>query len=115
MTDPREQYRRAWQTLLDVAEQVPPERWDAPSPCAGWTARQLAGHVIDGARQVHVMFTGEPPLVPTTAPTRTPISQVRTRPAPCARTSRGSGRPWTAWPWTRPPRPHEARCRSRSS
>lgn len=68
MTDPREQYQRAWQSLLDVAEQVPAERWDAPSPCAGWTARQLAGHVMDGARQVHVMVTGEPPLVPITDP-----------------------------------------------
>jgi uncharacterized protein (TIGR03086 family) len=27
-----------------------PSRWDAPSPCPGWSARDVAGHVILGLR-----------------------------------------------------------------
>lgn len=27
---------------------VPPGQWDAPTPCPGWTARDLVGHLITG-------------------------------------------------------------------
>ena len=33
-------------TFGSVLAQVPPEDWDRPSPCAGWSARALTGHVL---------------------------------------------------------------------
>lgn len=29
-----------------VARQVPPDAWDCASPCAGWSAREVAGHAL---------------------------------------------------------------------
>lgn len=33
-------------------EAVPPGEWDNPSPCAGWTARDVLRHVIDSHRDM---------------------------------------------------------------
>jgi uncharacterized protein (TIGR03086 family) len=33
-------------TFGSVIEQVTPADWDKPSPCAGWSARALTGHVL---------------------------------------------------------------------
>jgi len=41
---------RAYARSLDVLEQAirtaDPDRWDDPSPCTAWTARQVAGHAM---------------------------------------------------------------------
>jgi len=37
---------------------VPPDRWDAPSPCEGWSAVDVAGHVIGRLRAVEAFATG---------------------------------------------------------
>jgi uncharacterized protein (TIGR03086 family) len=41
---------RNWVRSLDVLERAirtaDPARWDGPSPCAEWTARQVAGHAM---------------------------------------------------------------------
>ena len=37
---------------------VPPGRWDAPSPCDGWCAADVAGHVIGGLRAIEAFATG---------------------------------------------------------
>jgi uncharacterized protein (TIGR03086 family) len=29
------------------ADGVPPEAWDAPTPCAGWVARDIVGHLVE--------------------------------------------------------------------
>ena len=29
-------------------DSCPPDRWDSPSPCPPWTAREIVAHVIDG-------------------------------------------------------------------
>jgi len=60
-----EHYQRAWTLLERTAQAVPPRSWDAPSPCRDWTARQLAGHLVDGHRQVQAMLAGTGPLAPT--------------------------------------------------
>ncbi len=39
---------------------VPRDGWDAPSPCAGWTARDVAGHVTGGQYLIRALATGEP-------------------------------------------------------
>jgi hypothetical protein len=37
---------------------VAPDRWDAPSPCAGWYAVDVAGHVISDLRAVEAYAIG---------------------------------------------------------
>ncbi|UUW88115.1 TIGR03086 family metal-binding protein [Nocardioides sp. WV_118_6] len=42
--------------LADVA----PDQWDAPSPCEGWTARDVAEHVIGDAVRYRLWVIGAP-------------------------------------------------------
>jgi uncharacterized protein (TIGR03086 family) len=37
---------------------VAPGRWDDPSPCAGWSAADVAGHVIGNLRATEAFATG---------------------------------------------------------
>jgi uncharacterized protein (TIGR03083 family) len=39
---------------------VPPGCWDAPSPCEGWCAADVAGHVIGALRATEAFATGRP-------------------------------------------------------
>jgi uncharacterized protein (TIGR03086 family) len=38
-------YRRTVETWTARVSAVPPERWDAPTPCSEWTVRDLVNHV----------------------------------------------------------------------
>ena len=40
---------------------TPADRWDDPSPCRGWTARDVVAHVVNGHRGIVAMATGTPP------------------------------------------------------
>jgi uncharacterized protein (TIGR03086 family) len=40
-------FRRLAATLSQRVESVPQDRWDDPSPCDGWSARDVLRHVID--------------------------------------------------------------------
>ncbi|MGH3242934.1 MAG: TIGR03086 family metal-binding protein, partial [Spirillospora sp.] len=53
-------YHRALDLFEGLVAGVPPDGWDAPSPCAGWTARDVAGHVTGGQHLVRALATGEP-------------------------------------------------------
>jgi uncharacterized protein (TIGR03086 family) len=53
------QYRRALDGLDTMLAAVPADRWDAPSACAQWTVRDVAGHVIWGQHQVRAWATGK--------------------------------------------------------
>lgn len=44
---PAERFRRRATAMVETARQVPPDRWDAPSPCEDWTVRDVARHVVD--------------------------------------------------------------------
>lgn len=57
----RDQYRHAIAGLDHVLTSFADDRWDDPTPCLGWTARMLAGHVIDGQRQVVAVLSGQTP------------------------------------------------------
>ncbi|SHN80688.1 TIGR03083 family protein [Geodermatophilus obscurus] len=59
-------YLRALDRLGAVVEAVPAERWDAPTPCSGWSARHLVGHLVDAQGQVLAMLAGEDPRAPVT-------------------------------------------------
>jgi uncharacterized protein (TIGR03083 family) len=37
---------------------VAPDHWDAPSPCAGWSATDVAGHVIGNLRATEAIARG---------------------------------------------------------
>jgi uncharacterized protein (TIGR03086 family) len=45
-------YRRAQDGFESVLMVVPSEKWDAPSMCAEWAIRDVAGHLIWGQRQL---------------------------------------------------------------
>ena len=37
--------------LTELLDAVPAAGWTSPSPCAGWTARDVVGHMIDTQRE----------------------------------------------------------------
>jgi uncharacterized protein (TIGR03086 family) len=47
-----DKYRRAVAGFSGVVAAVPADKWSAPSPCEGWTARDVVGHVIGGMQRV---------------------------------------------------------------
>ena len=49
---------RALDGFEAVVAGVLPGRWDAPSPCEGWCAADVAGHVIGRLREVEAFATG---------------------------------------------------------
>lgn len=40
-------YRRLAAALTDRVDAVPADRWDAPSPCDGWTTRDVLAHIVE--------------------------------------------------------------------
>ena len=49
-----DRYRRLAVTMTDRVAGVPEDAWSRPTPCEGWTARYLVGHLIE----VHDRFFG---------------------------------------------------------
>jgi uncharacterized protein (TIGR03086 family) len=47
MSEISERYRRLSDQFAARIRGVPADRWDAPTPCADWTARDLVRHVVD--------------------------------------------------------------------
>jgi len=59
-------HRAAERPLTEVVDAVPPETWHAPSPCEGWTARDVVRHVVQTQREFltsHGADLGEQPDV----------------------------------------------------
>lgn len=52
MTDVSDRYRRLAADFARRVEAVPPDRWDAPSPCEGWTARDVFDHLLVGQTRI---------------------------------------------------------------
>jgi uncharacterized protein (TIGR03086 family) len=48
MTETSERYAKLAAQMADRIAAVPADRWDAATPCEGWTARDLLDHLIDG-------------------------------------------------------------------
>jgi uncharacterized protein (TIGR03086 family) len=46
MTEVSERYRRLADAFAAKIASVPADLWSAPSPCEGWTARDVVGHVV---------------------------------------------------------------------
>lgn len=52
MTSTSRQYQAALRPLTAVVEAVRLDAWDAPSPCEGWTARDVVRHMIETQREM---------------------------------------------------------------
>ncbi|MFF4137967.1 TIGR03086 family metal-binding protein [Streptomyces mirabilis] len=61
MSDIAHRYRLLSDGLLARIQATPADRWDAASPCEGWTARDVVAHVINGHRGILAMAGGKPP------------------------------------------------------
>lgn len=66
MDDIVERYDRITGTFSERVRGVPPGAWDNPSPCEGWTARDVVGHLTewipDFFRAQGVAFPEAPPV-----------------------------------------------------
>lgn len=62
MSDIAGRYARLADGFLDRITATPHDRWDAPSPCSGWTARDVVAHVINGHRGIIAAVRGTRPI-----------------------------------------------------
>jgi uncharacterized protein (TIGR03086 family) len=46
MADYADRYRNLSARLTRIADQVAPDAWDLPSPCEGWSARDVLAHLV---------------------------------------------------------------------
>ena len=46
MSEISDRYRRLSQAFADTVAAVPDDRWENPSPCEDWTARDVVRHVV---------------------------------------------------------------------
>ncbi len=53
-----ESYLRALDEFDTVLAAVRPDQWEAPSACAGWSVRDVTGHVIWAQNQLRAWATG---------------------------------------------------------
>lgn len=53
-------FHRALDLFEGLVAGVPRDGWEAPSPCEGWTARDVAGHVAGGQYLIRALAAGEP-------------------------------------------------------
>ena len=52
MSEIPDRYRRRADAFEALIEGVPSDRWSSPSPCEGWSARDVVAHVVDYAAHV---------------------------------------------------------------
>jgi uncharacterized protein (TIGR03086 family) len=62
----RDRHDRLSKAFAAKIDAVPADKWDAPSPCDGWTARDLVKHVSESPRMIFKMagreFGDVPPV-----------------------------------------------------
>ncbi|MFI8849037.1 maleylpyruvate isomerase family mycothiol-dependent enzyme [Streptomyces sp. NPDC053499] len=61
MSDTADHYAHLADAFLARVRATPDDRWDAHSPCRGWTARDVVAHVINGHRGILAAVHGTPP------------------------------------------------------
>ncbi len=55
-----QRYRRLADAFADTVAAVPAARWDDASPCEGWSARDVVGHVVQ-SQSLFLGFIGRSP------------------------------------------------------
>ncbi|MFZ2512170.1 MAG: maleylpyruvate isomerase N-terminal domain-containing protein, partial [Gordonia sp. (in: high G+C Gram-positive bacteria)] len=58
--DSLDMYRNGLEFFSGVVETVPAAGWDRASPCAGWTARDVLGHVGTATAMGAAILADEP-------------------------------------------------------
>ena len=53
-----EWHRAAVESFVERVEQVRPDDWPRPTPCAGWSVRDLVNHVVSEERWAVPLFAG---------------------------------------------------------
>lgn len=61
MAAPSEQLAYQSEVLQQLVAGVKADQWDEPTPCAKWTVRDLAGHLVGGGTMFAASFRGEAP------------------------------------------------------
>lgn len=61
MSDATTGYRTALNDFDATIQRVPADAWGNPSPCEGWTALDVAGHVISGLHMARLLASGGTP------------------------------------------------------
>ncbi len=56
--DTSELYRRANERVGGLVEAVPDDGWDAPTPCAAWSVRDLVNHLAGEQRWLVPLLAG---------------------------------------------------------
>jgi uncharacterized protein (TIGR03086 family) len=57
-----DRYRAALRGFGETVRRAGPDRWERPSPCPGWTARNVLDHVIGGQGALLGMLGDDRPL-----------------------------------------------------
>jgi uncharacterized protein (TIGR03086 family) len=52
-------YARAMMATLRIIDQVSPERWHSPTPCAEWDSSQVANHIVGENLWAGELFQGK--------------------------------------------------------
>ena len=58
MTDVQDRYRLVSDGFDAAVRAAAPDKWDAPSPCEQWKARDVVAHVVEGHRGVVAAVRG---------------------------------------------------------
>lgn len=61
MTEVSRWFVKALFTMDHVVRLVPPDSWERPSPCEGWTARHVVGHLLATELYYVACIEGQPP------------------------------------------------------
>ena len=77
MSDIAERYERVTSQFTERVRAVPEDAWDNPSPCEGWTARDVVGHLTGWIPAFFGSQGLEFPPVPSVADD--PVSEAATR------------------------------------
>jgi uncharacterized protein (TIGR03086 family) len=64
MTAISDRYRRLSDDMTKKIDQVPPDKWSAPTPCPDWTATDLVRHLVEAPGLFFGMAGLEAPKVP---------------------------------------------------
>lgn len=61
LSEQADRFRRAADGFQARIATVPADRWQSPSPCPGWNARDVVAHVINEARRILATVQGVEP------------------------------------------------------
>jgi len=64
MTETADRYRTLAGAMTDRIAAVPDDGWEAPTPCEGWTARDLVRHLVDTTGMFFGFIGADPPAGP---------------------------------------------------